>query len=252
MTVEQLQDVQLQFKQDGYAVVRGFIDRAEIHRINGEIDRYVRDVIPRLPPEAAFYEIKDDPSTLKQLPRLNEYDEYFQGYHCHSRMSDLAGHVLGCAVVPRDCQWFNKPPEQGLATPAHQDGFYDKIEPIEMVNMWLALDPVDEQNGCVRYVAGSHKHGLREHVRTNTLGFSQGLVDFGPNDRAGEVAVCAAPGDILLHHGLTIHRADGNSGKRHRRAIGSVYYAAHVKRNDDLFHGYRHDLACDLIRKGRL
>ena len=40
--------------------------------------------------------------------------------------------------------------------------------------MWLALDEVDETNGCLCYVPGSHRQGLREHARTRTLGFLRG------------------------------------------------------------------------------
>ena len=128
----------------------------------------------------------------------------------------------------------------------------DQIEPIEMVNLWLALDPVDEQNGCVRYVAGSHKRGLREHARSNTLGFSQGLVDYGPEDEANEVAISAEPGDIVVHHGLTIHRADGNASDRNRRAMASVFYAAHVKRSREAIEAYERELRRELLSKGQL
>jgi phytanoyl-CoA hydroxylase len=252
MKTEQLHQARLQFSKEGFTVIRGFLRREEVDEVIYEIERYVVNVIPTLPPEEAFYEIKGDPSTLKQLPRIDHHDEYFRRFHRHQRMCELAAHLLGCAVMPRDLQWFNKPPELGKPTPAHQDGFYDKIEPIEMVNMWLALDPVDERNGCVRYVAGSHKCGLREHGRTNTLGFSQGVVDYGPEDQANEVAVCAAPGDMLVHHGLTIHRADGNASNRHRRAMGCVYYAAHVKKNHAIADAYRDRLVSDLLRDDKI
>ena len=31
---------------------------------------------------------------------------------------------------------------------------------MDVLTIWLALDPVDEQNGCLRYVAGSHRRGI--------------------------------------------------------------------------------------------
>lgn len=252
MNTEQMRQARSQFTKDGFAVIRGFLGSEEVDQIIREIERYVADVVPTLSPEEAFYEVKGDPSTLKQLPRIDYHDAYFRRFHRHRRMSELAAHLLGCPVVPRDLQWFNKPPVFGKPTPAHQDGFYDKIEPIEMVNMWLALDPVDEQNGCVRYVAGSHQRGLREHARTNTLGFSQGLVDYGPEDEANEVAICATPGDMLAHHGLTIHRADGNTSDRSRRAMGGVYYAAHVRKHRAVADAYREQLMSELLRDGKI
>ena len=250
--MEQLRQAKLQFADDGFAVIRTFLGCDEVDEFNREVERYITNVIPKLPPEEAFYEVKGDLSTLKQLPRIDQNDAYFHGFHRHQRMSELAAHLLGCAVVPRDLQWFNKPREIGKPTPAHQDGFYDNIEPIEMVNMWLALDPINNDNGCMRYVAGSHKQGLREHGRTHTLGFSQGVTDYGPEDQANEIAICAAPGDMLVHHGLTIHRADGNTSNRNRRAIGSVYYAAHVHKNHVAADGYHRQLTRDMLRDGQI
>ena len=89
------------FTRDGFAVVRKFLDRKEIDEINREVARYIADVIPTLPPGEAFYETKGDPSTLKQLPRINQHDEFFERYLRHPQLSELAVHLLGCPVVAR-------------------------------------------------------------------------------------------------------------------------------------------------------
>ncbi|MGH2645665.1 MAG: phytanoyl-CoA dioxygenase family protein, partial [Chitinophagaceae bacterium] len=101
------------------------------------------------------------------------------------------------------------------------------LTPPKAVTMWLALEKTDTENGCVRYIRGSHLEGIRPHGRTNTLGFSQGITDFGEKDLAKEVALPSKPGDLLAHHSLTIHRADENrSSTRSRRALGFIYFAA--------------------------
>jgi phytanoyl-CoA hydroxylase len=241
MITQEWHQARSQFDTDGFATVRSFVSREEVDEINGEIERYIADVIPTLPPEQAFYEIKGNPSSLKQLPRLDQHDEYFRQFHRHPRMGDLAAHLLGCDVVGRDLQWFNKPPELGKPTPAHQDGFYDKIEPIEMVNMWLALDPADEQNGCVRYVAGSFKRGLREHTSSGTLGFSQGIADYGPDDWAREVRLFAEPGDAIAHHCMTIHRADPNDSTTRSRVAMVMVYRGSSAKVDEAWHARHHE-----------
>ena len=48
--------------------------------------------------------------------------------------------------------------------------------------MWLALDPVDAKNGCLRYVDGSHTRGYRKHAKSQIQGFSQGINDFTTDD----------------------------------------------------------------------
>jgi phytanoyl-CoA hydroxylase len=103
----------------------------------------------------------------------------------------------------------------------------------------MALDPVDEENGCLRYVAGSHLHGLRPHGRSNVLGFSQGITDYGPADEAREVQIHLQPGDVVVHHGETIHRADPNrSAARHRRAFAMVCKGVTSRRNEEAFARY--------------
>lgn len=123
-----------------------------------------------------------------------------------------------------------------------RDGYYFMLDRCEAVTMWLALDEVDEENGCVRYIPGSHFEGMRAHGRTTTLGFSQGIIDYPtPDDQTREVAMHARPGDLLVHHALTIHRADGNrSATRTRRALGFIYYSERA-RQDEVAHGAYQD-----------
>jgi phytanoyl-CoA hydroxylase len=105
--------------------------------------------------------------------------------------------------------------------------------------MWMALDPVDEENGCLRYVPGSQQRGIRPHGRTKTLGFSQGITDYDDEDRAIEVPIVLQPGDVTIHHGNTIHRADANqSTTRHRRSFAMVFKGVSCRRDEAAFARY--------------
>ena len=120
--------------------------------------------------------------------------------------------------------------------------------------MWLALDEVDDENGCIRYLPGSHRNGLLPHTRTTTLGFSQGITDF-PNaeDTANEVAYPAQSGDLLAHHALTIHRATANhSPNRTRKAIGLIYYREDAKEDLKARAAYKSQLLAEMNAKQRI
>jgi len=106
------------------------------------------------------------------------------------------------------------------------------------------LEDVDEENGCLRYIRGSHLKGMRPHGRTSTLGFSQGITDFGTDDDLlNEVVVPARKGDVLIHHGMTIHRADGNnSSTRSREVLGFVYFAESAKEDIQAKEAYQQKL----------
>lgn len=212
-----------------------FLSEAEVGELRENIARFIKIVVPTMPREEVFYEDKDNPTTLKQLQRMFEYDGYFHDLMFGSRFERLAAKLLEHEVRGINMQYFNKPPGIGQPTPPHQDGYYFMLEPNEALTMWLALDDVDEENGCVRYVRGSHLQGLRPHGRTKTLGFSQGLLDFGTDqDKQSEVAFPASPGDLLVHHALTIHRADGNtSSHRSRQAVGFIYYSTAAKESEE-------------------
>ncbi|MGI9428491.1 MAG: phytanoyl-CoA dioxygenase family protein, partial [Bythopirellula sp.] len=139
-------------------------------------------------------------------------------------------------------------------TPPHQDGFYFMLDPCEAVTIWLALEEVDEENGCVRYIPRSHKQGMREHSRTETLGFSQGIVDFPTAaDSESEIAFPAKAGDLLAHHALTIHRADQNrSQSRTRQALGFIYYSERAKQDTAAHAAYQKELARQLKESGKV
>ena len=229
--------------------IPGFLSGGEMDKLHEHLDQFIDEVVPSLPPERAFYETKGDPSTLKQLFNLFEYDSYFAALMNDSKFSGLASLLLDEPAVPRNVEYFNKPPKVGKSTPPHQDNYYFMLEPALAVTMWLALEDVDEENGCVRYVKGSHLAGLRPHGRTQTLGFSQGITDF-PNeaDRQAEMAFPAKSGDLLVHHSMAIHWADNNKSQtRSRKALGFIYFGESAKENEEAKEAYRQKLKAETL-----
>lgn len=226
------------YDADGFVVIRGFLAGDDLGQLKDNLDRYVKDVVPSLPDSEAFYEDRSFPETLKQLNRLQN-DAFFAEYLKHPKWMQTAVALLGEPAWVHGAEWFNKPPKTCHATPPHQDNYYFCLTPPHVLTMWLALDPVDEENGCLRYVKQSHRKGLRPHNRTNTLGFSQGIADYSDADIATETPVPAAPGDLLVHHGNTIHRANANrSTTRHRRSFGMVFQGQSCVRDEAAFQRY--------------
>lgn len=234
------------FDRDGYVVMRGFLSIPELAELNDELTRYINERIPAIPRADVYYENRDDPSTLKQMARIKQHDPYFADMIMRSKWTGLAQTLLADRVVAQELEWFNKPPRTDKATPPHQDGHYFMLEPNEAVTLWLALDPVDENNGCIRYVPGSHRGGLRPHGRTDILGFSQGITDYGEADIKAEVPIIAEPGDLLIHHAITIHRANGNPTQRHRRSLGLIFYAGRARQDTQKLADYQSGLNAEL------
>lgn len=218
------EQIKQDFDRDGYCIIRNHLSTQETAQVRDNVERFVSDVLPGLPKDKAYYEDKDDSGTLMRLQGMTENDYYFRELYRDEQFLGLADNLLDGARESL-MQWFDKPPRLGKATPPHQDGFYFMLEPNEALTLWLAIDAADEENGCVRYVPGSHRRDMRPHRPSGVLGFSQGITDYGDEDFATEVPMIAQPGDVIVHHCLTIHRADANPSDRHRAALGFHYHA---------------------------
>lgn len=236
--MDSFEKIKADYEQNGFVIARNFLSHDELSELTAELNRFIRDVVPTLPASHAFFVDRSRLETLKQLQNM-DVDPFFDEYRSHPKWSELAEAIIGEPCTAKGPEWFGKPPGTDSPTPPHQDNFYFCLRPPNVATLWLALEPVDEENGCLRYVPGSHRKGIRDHTATRVLGFSQGIVDFGESDRADEVAVTLAPGDLVAHHGETIHRADPNrSATRHRRGFAMVFRGKSVQRDEDAYARY--------------
>ncbi len=227
------------YDKDGFVVVHRFLDKPELEELQENLERYVHEVVPTLPSTDAFYEDASRPETLKQLQRMG-VDPFFLDYVNRAKWKGLAKALVGEEATSKQPEWFNKPPSTNHVTPPHQDNYYFCLKPANVVTLWLALDEVDAENGCLRYVRGSHQGGFRPHAKSKILGFSQGITNYSPEDFTSEVAIPLQPGDLVAHHGMTIHRADANmSTTRHRRSFAMVYQGVSCERDEAAFNRYQ-------------
>jgi len=180
------------------------------------------------------------------------YDNYFKNLIEESSIQEIASSVLGETVVPKNLQYFNKPAGVGKPTPPHQDGYYFMLKKHNAVTCWLALEKVDKENGCIHYVKGSHLKGeYRPHGKSNILGFSQGVTDFGnENDKRNTVSFPGESGTFLMHNAKTIHWAEGNKSKtRTRKALGFIYYGESAEEDKEAHDAYQEKLRKELEKK---
>lgn len=231
-------NMKAEYDTQGFVVIRGFLQGPALVKLQTDVERYIHDVVPHLPDTDAFYEDRARPDTLKQLNRMQQASD-FAAVMTDPHWLTTAEQLLGEAATAQGVEWFNKPPGTNHPTPPHQDNFYFCFTPPLVLTMWLALDDVNDENGCLRYIPGSHVRGIRPHRRTQTLGFSQGIADYGAEDYAAEIPIHCQPGDVLIHHGNTIHRAEANrSTTRHRRSFALVFQGISCQRDDVAYQRY--------------
>jgi len=246
--------LQEDFARLGYVSIPGFVAGNELANLIENKNRFIRQIVPNLPPEQVFYEDKHDHATLKQIQLVHQHDSYFKSLMLGSRFQQLASLLLNEPVVAKNLQYFNKPPGVGQATTPHQDGYFFKLKPNHAITMWLSLEEVTEAQGCVRYVKGSHRMGMRHHAKSGVLGFSQKILDFPqPNDIENEVAFPCQAGHLIAHHSLTIHWAERNqTTDRSREAMGWIYYGESAQEDKAAHAAYAEQLKQEMAESGKI
>ena len=240
------------FRRDGFCVFPQYFMPSRLAEVEANLQRYVREVVPALNTPGAMYEDVGEPNSLFRLEKLEQNDAFFRNLESDPAFAELAGKLLDDAAVPHGTHMFAKAPLIGAGTPPHQDGYYFKLEPNNALTFWLAIDRADDENGCVRYVAGSHQDGLRPHAKSQSFGFSLGITDFGAADSDLERAVILDPGDMIAHHSLTIHRTDDNTTQRLRRAMGIVFFGATSTVNKEATRQHAREVKAEWKSAGRL
>ena len=76
------------------------------------------------------------------------------------------------------------------------------------VTLTLAIDDETAENGCIRYVPGSHRDYIEHQVNPSASGFAIGLP--GDIDAFDAVPLEMEPGDVAFHGSITIHASEGN------------------------------------------
>ena len=112
-------------------------------------------------------------------------------------------------------QAFLKQPFVGSQKDIHQDNDYFAVVPDDAVlTCWCALDDATLENGCMHYVAGSHK---LKHVPHEKIPGTPHHVPKNPEQYIG-TPVPINSGGVIFHHGWTLHYSPQNRSNKPRRA----------------------------------
>jgi hypothetical protein len=144
--------------------------------------------------------------------------------------------VVECIVGPDIVLWSShficKDPFVGRATPWHEDSAYwdgrlDRYD--RLVTVWLALDDVDRENGCMEVVAGSHLDGGFSNYHDVDASKNSFGSEISGLDATGAVPFELRRGEFSLHDGRIKHGAAANKSGRRRLGYTMRYLAADVK-----------------------
>ena len=141
---------------------------------------------------------------------------------CHNaKILDAVESIIGQNILVGGTTLFIKDPDNKGFVSWHQDAKYIGFEPHNWVTAWLAVTDANEENGCMRMWAGTHKEKIREHKDTfnesNLLTRGQ-TVQNVPLEKTIPNELKA--GQLSLHHPMIVHGSTPN--RSNSRRIGFV------------------------------
>lgn len=255
-----LQRAKLEYERDGATVLRGVVPANRIGALRDAVDRqmraplgdYISGEVLSAPGQSRFYS-----GMFAWL-----YDPDIKALIFDTDLARVAGELMGSSKV----RFFYdhilvKEPGANSQTPWHQDLPYWPVRGEQVISLWLSLDVATPENGVVTYVKGSHRWNRffamqqwseSQQAETeqilqqfghlyddaNARGERKSLLDIRENPQNYEfLSWSVEPGDILVHHPLAVHGANGNtSSAMPRRAISMRWFGDDARWDDSRPH----------------
>lgn len=211
-----------QFERDGYAVFPGALSGEALDLLRAECDKFV-----------AREDARMDAAGVDTIGISHRGKRYFAN-ECQrtapslrqvlfsEAMADVCEATLGDNAYFFFDQFVVKCPEGGMPFSWHQDSGYvvgngGPPDHAPYVTCWIPLDDATEENGTVRLIPGSHRHGILDHERKT------GSNDLAVRPDEEGVLVEAKAGDVVAFSSLTLHATGANQSSKPRRVYLAQY-----------------------------
>jgi phytanoyl-CoA hydroxylase len=211
-------DLKTQYASEGYVIASNVIDRDLVGELVAHIE-WLQRKYPNVRPE----QFGGDALDLK-------HDPFWVRLVSDDRLLDVAEQFVGPNIGLFASHYIAKPPFDGQPVLWHQDGSFWPLEPMEVVTLWLAVDDVDAENGCMEVIPKTQHLDLQKlQVRKdveNALGAS---MDETMVDESRAVDIVLKAGDLSIHHPNVIHGSKPNTSPRWRRGLTIRYIPSSTK-----------------------
>jgi len=217
------------YKENGFVVVPGLFPLGELIEVDRELDRLVSEA-----EEVGETGIGQNGSHRNKgwLLQLGLRSEITQRFAKDERVIDLIEDIVKPGIAIYSAKLTAKMPNSTDICHWHQDNAYynTHVSSETRMSTWIPLTDVNEENGCLWVVPGSHKNGVQEHGQFG----GQCPKSIGPADMEAEGAIpCQMEaGSILLFSSDLWHHSEGNGTDQVRRAFIVSYQEATVPRGN--------------------
>ena len=218
-----------QYQTDGFLVIDNFLSVEELQFWRTALDEAVaKRNGNKMPDRKEVYGKGDDAdksyydNVFDQLLNLWQDNIKMKEIMLDARLGKMAAELAGADGIRiwHDQALIKKP--WANPTSWHLDTPYWSFSDRRALSIWVALDDVTYENGCLFFIPGSHKKTTYENPG---IGKNMGEIFkvYPEFKNARSVAALMKAGSCSFHNGLTIHGAHANMTSGLRRAMTCAY-----------------------------
>jgi ectoine hydroxylase-related dioxygenase (phytanoyl-CoA dioxygenase family) len=215
------------FHENGFLALPAISTPEEIASLRALFDRLMKSRAGFH--EGAQFDMLDDNASLGrnssiQICDPDNYAAQLRHTIFATKALAIAKQLLGPTAQPAFSHAIYKPAHYGGPTPWHQDDAFHADFDYPQISIWMPLQDVTPENGCMHFIRGSHHGKLLAHRPYNDNAGAHALECRGAIDLGNAVACPLPAGGCTIHTGGTLHYAGANNTNRGRWAYILAFY----------------------------
>jgi ectoine hydroxylase-related dioxygenase (phytanoyl-CoA dioxygenase family) len=224
------------FWRDGYLVVENAVTPAELEAMRKEIDGWVEEsrahsspfgppCVDGRPRFDMGVEHTAQAPALRRINNPSDISEAYRSVMLDARMVDMVADLIGPDIKFHHCKINLKLSGARTEVAYHQDFAYTPHTNDDIVTALLFLDDIDENNGCLTVVPGSHKGPMLSLFDGER--FTGGVSPAEEQAALAKSVPCLGKaGAVCLMHTRLLHGSSANRANHARGLYICVYTAA--------------------------
>ncbi|MSO93822.1 MAG: phytanoyl-CoA dioxygenase family protein [Rhodospirillales bacterium] len=223
-----------QYRDQGYVLVSGAAGPTEIEPLLRQLDHWIEESRGHA---KSYGELSNgwprfdlEPGHSAETPRVRrvcnptDISDVYKNFAWNGRLPDMVADVFGPNVKFLNCRINIKMPGMVARAPYHQDHPFQPHTNDDWMTCLLFLDDMDEENGCLKVVPGSHR---TQHTHFHDGVFASTVAeDLHPEFDRKVVPIIGRVGDVCLLDSWSVHGSAPNRSRRPRRFLILDYLAA--------------------------
>ena len=217
-----------EYRDSGYLAMRNVFDKGLLERLTAITQRLYEEG-RGIKEKTRHYDL--DAGHSEAAPRIRriasptELDDVYLEVAFASVLGDIAADLIGGPVKFYHSKVNFKLPRGGAEIGWHQDWPVFPHTNTNLLALSVPLNISRAGNGCLQTIPGTHRKGARSHWENGKYMLNCNA-SMTPEDFANVVDNELDPGDIVAHHGLSVHGSSQNRSEQLRTTYIIQYAAA--------------------------